>query len=106
MIVGDFRGNVGLALSTEGGAYGGMGWNVGAVLQGTNAPTIGSLQGPVNQVGGSATVGVGVVGVNFGVEAVLQQGVTGANLNIGLGGGSPVEGHTLTGNTWLLGVRP
>ena len=102
-----FRGwSSGLLGSGCGGIAAGAGGSGAIFLQATNAENVNNLKGPGFEVGGSGgeliVGGIDYVGglgnedgSNFPINTMTYSGIS---LNLGLGGGTPIEGHAnLTG---------
>jgi hypothetical protein len=112
MIVVDDNLNLGFAVTTGGGGYGGGpfewgGINGGGVVQVTTADTIHQLRGIGSQTGGSV-IGGPDLGDAVGAELVIQKGsVVGVDINVGVGANVPLpfEMHGMVGKTWVGGVN-
>jgi len=108
MVVFDWHGNGGFAVSGGGGGYAGIGGSGGIIVQGTNADNIDDLNGAVAQTGGSG----GPPGVSVGAELVTQKSkdgpVTGLNINVGPGiqgnGVTPFETHGIVEDTLIVPI--
>ncbi|WP_370678218.1 RHS repeat-associated core domain-containing protein [Pleomorphomonas sp. PLEO] len=93
----DSNGNVGWYYGGGGGPGGGAGISGGIQVGGSNGATICDLRGPFGALGGAA--GEGIVG---GGDVYTGSGVTGGNVYLGLGAGTPVSG---TGGVTLTYVN-
>jgi hypothetical protein len=103
MIIVDGHGQIGIALTGEGGGMGGYGASVGTQYSVTTADTIQQTGGQSGLVGGSAnvgpTIGAAGVGLNIGGEVIVGKNYGGGSLLTGIGVGSVVEEHGAITNT-------
>jgi len=86
-----------------GGGYLGAGGSAGGFLQVTSAKSFNCLKGLSNEIGGSAgeVVSIGGELINGGNELGGPVTYSGAQLNVGFGGGPiPAEVHNFISNTW------
>lgn len=84
-----------------GGIGAGAGGSLGIQIGGSNAKTVCDLQGPFGSLSASGGEGLIVGGEGYTGSGSQGQSVTGGNLFIGGGGGTPVSGTAGVTYTWV-----